>query len=533
MKKSRKEILNERNDRQTNELSSKTINANKDYIASLNILHSNKWNVWLNIASVVGVPATTIKKKLQQTLSTNGFPASSYKMFVAAKNNRIRGYVEVLADADGYIPVTEFISAVKSMRGLYEITCFQHNESEQVIDIVTDCKPSELLRTENLLKSEIDYAQIIHFFVTGFMTKRKRDNGYYPQNVEVRGTMNRKKVRFIPQINSMGNGYVWFYVDEYKDDFLKHQFFGAVVIRDRKPVPYSDKDKIYASNVGNKCLFVYVITRKSDGKIIYTGCTRTIETRAKRHFAPTESYMNNKSIPLNWDFYLKYGNLSITETNKKLFKNHKLDWSEYDIRFLPLTHYDKYVPTESVNKQSEHKKKLLPEAYIMDILEKEVPDKIVCSDAEMTFFCNEIKNKTHGVPLWYCTAEAEQNGVQNSTKLQVCTLLENNADIVNGKIPFNTDGAHHNRTTDFDSILRVTLEFLTGNNLHGVSWYDIFTKHALTLEQAMRYAVGLNINRPTELPKTKTEQHKEAVVRFLLNEANYKEVYSHGGNDEF
>lgn len=510
------EYLNnaERIKRQTEELISKTINASKHYISALNELYSNNWNVWVSISSVNNIPATTIKQKLQQTLNANGFSVQSYKMLVVDKGTRFSGYVEVLADSDGYVPVVEFITAVKSMRGLYSVECFEHNTAAQVADIVKGCKPSEILRTNNTEKSAISFKQIICDFVVAFMDKRA-SNSYYPENYEFTGTVDLKKVSFIPQINSNGNGYVWFYVNERKNGTLHRQFFGAVVIRNRKLVLYKDKKTFYVSHLGNKVLFVYMIFHKSNGKIVYIGCTRTIETRAKRHFAPEESYGNNKSVPFNYDFYLKYGNLAVTDETKKIFRNHRLDWNEYDVRFLPLSHYDEYV-----NIESSHKKTMLPEAYIMDVIEKEVPDKIVYSDAGMRFFCNNIENKNHGVPLWHCTSDANQkSGSHNTNKYQVNRLLDKYTDVVEkGEFHIGSQEASYN----FDSILRTTLELVRGESFHGVSWYDIFTKHALTLEEAMRYAVGLNINKPSEPPKTEAEQHKEHIISYLLKRANYR-----------
>lgn len=510
------EYLNnaERIKRQTQELINKTINANKHYISALNELYSNNWNVWVSISSVNNIPATTIKQKLQQTLNANGFSVQSYKMLVADKGTHFCGYVEVLADSDGYVPIAKFIDTVHLMRGLYSIECFERDTAAQVADIVKDRKPSEILRTNNIAKSEIDFTQIVHAFVVAFMDKRAR-NSNYTQNYEFTGTVDLKKISFIPQINSNGNGYVWFYVDEHEDGVLTHQFFGAVVIRDRKPVLYDGADMFYVSSMGNKALFVYSIIRKSDGKIIYKGYTRTIETRPKRHFAPSESYGNNTSVPFNYDFYVKHGNLAVTDGTKEIFKKHRLDWNEYDVRLVPLTHYDVYVHIESA-----HDKNLLPEAYIMDTIEKEVPDKIVYSDAGMEFFCKNIENKTHGVPLWHCTSDANQkSGSHNTNKYQVNRLLNKYTDVVEkGEFHIGSQEASYN----FDSILRTTLELVRGESFHGVSWYDIFTKHALTLEEAMRYAVGLNINKPSEPPKTEAEQHKEHIISYLLKRANYR-----------
>lgn len=506
----------ERVKRQTEELISRTINSNKHYIHALNELYSNNWNVWVSISSVNNIPATTIKQKLQKTLTANGFSASSYKMLAVDKGALLYGYIEVLPDEDGHIPVAKFIGIVESMRGLYSVECFERNTAAQVNDIVKNCKPSEILRTNNTIKTGIDFEQIIRDFVVAFMDKRAR-NSNYTQNYEVTGTADLKKVSFIPQINSNGNGYVWFYVNEHKNGTLHRQFFGAVVIHNRKLAPYDNKDVLYISNLGNKVLFVYMVFRKSDRKIIYIGCTRTIETRPKRHFSPTESYENNKSVVLNYDFWLKHGNLSVNEATKEIFKNHKLDWNEYDIRFLPLTHYDVHVNIESA-----HNKSLLPEAYIMDAIEKEAPDKIVRSDAGMKFFCNEIENKTHGAPLWHCTVDANNiQGSHNVNKLQVERLLKKYADIVATGESFIRPA---NEPYNFDSILRVTLQFVTGENLHGVSWYNIFTQHALNLEQAMRYAVGLNINKTPAPHKTESAQHKDDTVAYLLKRANYKEV---------
>lgn len=506
----------ERVKRQTEELIYRTINSNKHYIHALNELYSNNWNVWVSISSVNNIPATTIKQKLQKTLTANGFSASSYKMLAVDKGTRLYGYIEVLPDEDGYIPVAEFIDIVKSVRGLYSIECFKHEPTAQAVDIVKNCKPSEILRTNNTVKTGIDFEQIIRAFVVAFMDKRAR-NSNYTQNYEFTGTVALKKVRFMPQINSNGNGYVWFFVDEHENGALTHQFFGAVVISNRKPALYDGKDMFYVSSMGNKSLFVYAVIRKSDGEIVYIGYTRTIETRPKRHFSPTESYGNNTSVPFNYDFHVKYGNLAVNDGTKEIFKNHKLDWNEYDIRFLPLTHYDVHVNIESA-----HNKSLLPEAYIMDAIEKEAPDKIVRSDAGMKFFCSKIENKTHGVPLWHCTADANNTqGSHNVNKLQVERLLKKYADIVETGA-FLIHPA--NEPYDFDSILRVTLELATGENLHGVSWYDIFTQHALNLEQAMRYAVGLNINKTPAPHKTEIEQHKEDTVAYLLKRANYKEV---------
>lgn len=502
--------------RQTNELINKTINSNKLYITALDELYSNKWNVRIAISSATSVPATTIKQKLQQTLTTNGLPPSTYKMLVVDEGTRFSGYVEVLADVDGYVPIAKFIDTVHLMRGLYSIECFERDTAAQVADIVKGHKPSEILRTNNTEKSAINFERIIRAFVVAFMDKRAR-NSSYTQNYEFTGTVDLKKISFIPQINSNGNGYVWFYVDEHEDGVLTHQFFGAVVICDRKPVLYDGKDMFYVSSMGNSVLFVYSIIRKSDGNIIYKGYTRTIETRPKRHFAPSESYSNNTSVPFNYDFYVKYGNLAVTDGTKEIFKKHRLDWNEYDIRLVPLTHYDAYVNIESA-----HDKNLLPEAYVMDAIEKEVPDKIVYSDAGMRFFCNEIENKTHGVPLWHCTSGANQkSGSHNVNKYQVERLLSKYTDIVKtGEFHIGAQEASYN----FDSILRTTLELVRGESLHGVSWYDVFTKHALNLEEAMRYAVGLNISKTSEPPKTETKQHKEHIVSYLLKRANYKEA---------
>ena len=496
---------------QTKTLYNKTITANKQRIAILNTLYSNEWNIELNISSDLGIPAPTIKEKLQNTLKSKGFPASSYKMFVAVKSHCIHGYVQVLPDAKGNVPISEFINAVHSMTGLYNISCFEYNCQDAVFDITDNGKYTKTLRTFNIESTKVDFAKIICTFISEFMDKRNRNKGY-TQNYELTGTMKNKQVTFIPQINSKGNGYVWFYVNEYNKKQLKHQCFGAVVIRSRKPYPALNNDMVYLSTLSGHSFFVYVIFRKSDWALVYTGYTRSIETRAKRHFAPTEAYSNNTSVPFNYDFWLKNGTLPVNKDTMELFKKHRLSHEEYEIRFLPLYDYDYYV-----NIDSEHDKSLLPEAYIMNALYNEVPEKIVYAESEMTFFCNKLQNKACNVPLWHSTADLNQkHGSHNINKLQVDKLLNKYSNIVNREILVNKGTVKESMPVTFEYLLRSTLQVLLVKNLEAMSWYEIFKNHALTLEQAVRLAVTGKIDSPS------FDEHKEAVVNHILKNANYR-----------
>ena len=494
-------------DKQAKALYEKTINANKQRIRILNMLYSNEWNLVVSIYSDLDIPAVTIKERLQDTLKSNGFPASSYKMLVTARPHGIYGYVEVLPDANGYTPIIEFIEATYSMTGSYNITCRQLADAESIMDITNNNKYTKVLKTNNVGTSNISIEHSVCVFIDEFMKKRSA-NKNYAQNYELKGSMKNKSVEFYPQINSQGNGYVWVYINEYKKNTLKHQCFGAVIIRNRKPYPISKNELVYFLSLTGKCHFVYVIFKKPNWDVVYIGTTRTIETRPKRHFSPTESYSNNTSVPFNYDFWLKYGNLPVNEDNKELFKKHKLSYDEYEIRFLPLPYYNHYVKMDSA-----HKKTLLPEAYIMDALQKEVPNKIVYSDANMTFFCNKIIHKNHGAPLWFSSVDInDKQGCHNSSRHQVERLLRENSHIINGIYDFNTGFQCKTLQVNFESLLRTGLQLVTGENIKDLGWYEIFKDHALTLEQAVHFAVGSS---------HANKEHKEAIVQHILKTANY------------
>lgn len=470
------------------------------YKAELNyckILYSNKWDFKVCIESKNESLPSTIIKNMRNTLKGRGFNPDSYSYLFVPGKGYIAGYIALFDRT-----AEEFLKALQTIKNVNVVqTALDKNEPlETMLDIMQDYRQSHkndktYYFSKNTLKNNDFMQSILDVFVEEYAEnlKSKNSNGTtYPNHIEHMGRIAKKQITFYPNINQQGNGNIMFLAKEYKQNKLYRQQIIRCNLSNYEIIPYlhSGKEKkLYYSKVTSNVPFVYMVIDKSNQKVVYVGETENAESRIKRHIKPSEKdsfeafkqkginnkKVKNNSVVVGYDFWKKYGNLGVTRENVKLFKNHKTPTKEYDFKLLPLTNYKLAYKNKVKNYMC------LAEGFVMNQLELETPGRIIYADADMQFFNRTII--AYGEPLFYCSAEKDKNTVwKNQNRNVTESILNKHSDIVN--------------KSDFRKMLVSTLEFVTGQyNISNNTMYDIFANYGLSIEQALRYAVGLPINK--------------------------------------
>lgn len=473
------------------------------YKAELNyckILYSNKWDFKVCIESKNESLPSTIIKNMRDTLKGRGFNPDSYSYLFVPGKGYIAGYIALFDRT-----AEEFLKALQAIKNVNVVqTALDKNEPlETMLDTMKDYRQSHkndksYYSSKNTLKNNDFMQSILDVFVEEYAEnlKSKNSNGtIYPNNIEHMGRIANKQITFWPNINQQGNGNIMFLAKEYKQNKLYRQQIIRCNLNNYEIIPYEQGKKLYYSKVTSNVPFVYMVIEKSNQKVAYVGETENIESRMKRHINPSEKdsfeafkqkKTSNNSTIIGYSFWKKYGNIEATEENYKLFRGHKTPMKQYDFKLLPLTNY-KLAYKNSVNDYM-----YLAEGYVMNQLETETPDRIIYTDADMQL--SNKKTTVHGEPLYYCGFDkTHKHTTKNRNRNATSYILNKHSDIVNN--------------SDFRKSLVSTLEFVTGQyNISNNTMYDIFANYGLSIEQALRYALGLPIN------KTDSVEHSEGYI---------------------
>ena len=464
-------------------------NKYKTELNYLSLLYSNKWDIYITIDSKKANAPSTIITNMRNSLKNRGFCADNYKYLFTAGSGRIIGYVSLYDKT-----ISEFIDAISSPS--LEIA-YAHLDQEKAlvtplahIGKGTYKNGKSYYFSKNTKKNNKFMQNILDTFVEEYAEnlKSKCSRGTaYPNYIEHMGRIANKQITFWPTINQLGNGNIMFLAKEYQQNKLYRWQIIRCNLRNYEIIPYlhSGKEKkLYYSKVTSNVPFVYMVIDKSNQKVVYVGETENAESRMKRHISPSEKdsfevfkqkNTSNNSTVIGYSFWKKYGNIEVTEENYKLFRGHKTPTKQYDFKLLPLTNY------KMAYKNSVKDYMCLAEGYVMNQLETETPDRIIYADADMQL--SNKKTIEHGEPLYYCGFDKTYKYTMgNRNRNATSYLLNEHSDIVNN--------------AGFRKSLVSTLEFVTGQyNISNNTIYDIFATYGLTIEQALRYALGLPINK--------------------------------------
>ena len=517
-------------------LSKKTLQKNKDYFKFCDMLFSNKWSLWVMCSKETAVMPSTITKRLQGILSKNGFSSENYNYLFVPYNNGIIGYISIKPEEriDEFCKIIETItdlkisySKVDSNKPLSTKLLFSYKNEYQKNKKTgySTYYRSKYLKIKNNFFSSIT-RQVIEEYGELFSKKHRTT---FPNNYNFKGSILKKEIEIYPVLNKNGSGYIYYIINEYDKEkkWLKYSLTVVANMKNHEILKNNDTEQFYYIKYNTP--FIYAFIEKESGKIIYIGQTQSIDSRIKRHSNPTEkdsfnSFSNGKDMADNslvkaYAFWKIYGFLEKTESNFELFRNFKLSWEDYEVRCIPLTTYK--IEKKQLLKEKELME--LAEAYIMNQIQEQTPDKLTYSTKEMQFFNSKIR--AIGVPLYHCrTEKSVKKTILNGNEYAVHAILERHKDII--------------EHTEFENLLLEMLTLIRGKSLNNMTWYDIFSKYGLNFEEAVKFAVGLSVNdkyyhnKITGQYGFKTPQgnitftnettHKYKAAQYILKKANYK-----------
>lgn len=496
-------------------------NQYKTEIKLCNILMSNDWRYTVRIT---GTFPSVLVKNLREHLNANGFKTSTYAYLLIPKEKSVVGYIATILPDDE--AQERFYNTLLSMPNI-EVKPVDNRPFplDRLIEYMQESKEARKFYISRNVKRKQFAEKMIDATMNDYAEEYKKKHAtIYPENYNLRGSINKKEVTFFPRLNRNKDGYILTSIKEYDiKGQLKYSLYLLSYFQNGQHV----KNAYFP--IAGKAPFVYVIFEKSTGNIVYIGQTRHIDSRIQRHFNPKEgtSYeafltgeMYDNSVVKAYAFYKQYGILEKTETNFNKFRNFKTPWNNFIVRFLPLSAYT--VQYKDIVNQATSDLMELAEAYVMHTLEQEAPDKIIRADENMRFFNREIK--AFNVPLYH-TADA----YNNSSKISVNKMLNRYSDIV--------------KSSQFKSKLLESLSVIRLKSFNNLSLYETILHYGLTFEEATRYAVGLDITPKEHFYNAKTGQYLveyecdaiectkdivdkyeqgEKIVAHILKSANYK-----------
>lgn len=447
-----------------------------------NRIFSTEWNLYIKIDSSLENAPNSIIKKIRERLVYKKirykylFVSCGYGLVGYMRTDNIEKSIAALKSIENLDIVIENISNKNSdpLKVYVMLSAIAYNEEHG------QEQQKNIFCSQNLEKNKIDFAGIVKECGKEIVNSySKRNPTQYPNDFAFKGHLRGKQVEIIPQINQCGNGQLHFLITEYdKANKLTHFLYALCYIENYKIKEYKIKgkvEKVFYQYITNNMLFVYIALEKQTGNVVYVGVSEHIDSRIKRHFNPAErdsfksiNKMADSSPVKGYAFWSVHGNVPKTDENLKKFQNFKTSWEKYDVRLLPLTDYKAHFKGSEITRE-------LAEAYVMETLLKESPDKIVYAKENMELFNKDIEE--YNVPLFNCFG-----GTINSTRTQVQNCLNKHIELVS--------------SAEFKKILLRTLIILRqDSSLNSKPLYDVLISHGLTYEESLRYAVGLSLEK--------------------------------------
>jgi len=475
----------------------KKFNILEDTATFYNKLYSNEWNLYVKIDSLTQSLPNTIIKKVREHLTSKNI---NYKYLFASCGYGLIGYMHIgnnNANDSNNNEIERTIAVLKSIKNLDTVIENISNKKSKPLkaNVLLDAiyysqKHSNkyqrnIFVSPNLEENKINFSSILKECGKEIANEHlKKKSRKYPNYFAFKGYFRRKQVEIIPQINQSGSGQIYFLIREYDEaKKLSHFLYALCYIENYKIKEYENRGKVkkvYYPSITNNVPFIYVVIEKQSGNIVYVGVSEHIDSRIKRHFNSSErntikyilanEKMDDNSLVKGYAFWKIHGNISRTKGNLEkfleIFYDFKTPWEYYDVRLLPLTDYKVHFKDSEITRE-------LAEAYVMDTLVKENPDKIVYTEGNMKLFNKNIKE--YNAPLFNCAG-----GTINGTRKQVQDKLNEHKELVS--------------STELREILLRTLIILRqDSSLSSKSLYEVLVSYGLTFEEALRHAVGLSL----------------------------------------
>ncbi len=513
------------------------------------IIHGNQLDIKVTMILDKAASYGTIINAIRTNLRSKGFASDTYKYIATSCGTEFMMYVQLqkngLRASAGFSekPITEFIEAIKATKHCKDIHCEELTANDTINSQTFVALANKAAQYKNskaysstLKPNKLSFYNIMNTMLNELIKRlnRKGSTGF-PENYEYTGITSHKVITVLPFLDNSGNGIIRYLVEEYdKLDNLVHSLEVKAVIKNYELVPNNDKTTFYYTNITSKVLFVYAIIEKSTEKIVYIGVTFHLEERLMRHMKPKEkdslqAFLNGKtddnSTLRGYDFWLKHPDIEKTAENVEKFKNYCVSWSEYEFRFLPLNHFVKQYTdmvieewkklnpnkpiTEGALKQALRE---IAEAYVMKMVYEQTPDNLIWTTETMNFFNVSIKHeqdaegKHINLPLFFCTG----GNHSNASAIAVENTLKKYSKVVSD--------------VGFKNALISMLRMVRGTNIPAdISMYEIFTKYALTADEAIKLAVGLSIDEPLNSVTNRLSsiEHRKQVAIVLLKKANF------------
>lgn len=524
------------------------------------IIHGNQLDLEIIVTLDKPTSYGTAIGFIRNALRAKGFTSDTYKYIATSYDKVFMMYVQLtnngLREQAGFSakPIDEFIEVIQSMKRCTDIHYKKLDANSPINSqtFIALANKATLYKNGKAYSSTLKPDKLNFFNMTNAMLnevfEQLTDKGDkpFPNYYEYTGNKNRKMVSTLPFFDNSGNGIVYYIIYEYDELYnLVHSLEVKAIVRNYELVPNDSKKTFYYANITNKALFVYAIIEKKSGKIVYIGATVHIEERICRHMNPFEkdsinTFLSRKNISNNstlrgYDFWLKNPNAKLTAENIQKFRDHCVSWDEYEFRFLPLNNYvEQYKDLIILEWKRNNRNKNLTEetldnalrntaeACCMVTLCKQSPDKLIKTTNNM-YFINKDINAPEDTPLFFCKAANKSNASIESAK----NTLEKYKNLV-------SDG-------DFKRTLTSTLQMLRASSdlkkqketiiPLDASMYEIFTEYALTVDEAMKLAVGLNIDEPLnsiiglntvyKMGVLSGIEHRQQIARELLGKAGF------------